>query len=175
MIFAGIGARETPKHILLEMIAIGKWIHFGGIHWIRSGHAPGADQAFEEGAQERCVAYVPWSGFEKTFQSKAILRNPLFTLKLEELARKYHPTYDRLSLGAKKLMMRNGCQVLGEELNSPVKAVICWTKDGKDVGGTSQAIRIARAHDIPILNMALAEYNSAQKVIAVLENMATNL
>jgi hypothetical protein len=43
--------------------------------------------------------------------------------------------------------------VLGADLASPSRFVIAWTEDGEAVGGTGQAIRIARAHDIPVLNL----------------------
>lgn len=51
--------------------------------------------------------------------------------------------------------MRNVCQILGADLHTPVQMVICWTKGGKLVGGTAQALRIARANNIPIFNLAL--------------------
>jgi hypothetical protein len=35
-----------------------------------------------------------------------------------------------------------------------VEFVVCWTKHGGEVGGTAQAMRVARAHAIPIFNLA---------------------
>jgi hypothetical protein len=34
-----------------------------------------------------------------------------------------------------------------------VKFVLCWTPGGKDVGGTAQALRIARHYDIYVCNL----------------------
>lgn len=31
--------------------------------------------------------------------------------------------------------------------------VVCWTSDGKDSGGTGQALRIARDRNIPVYNL----------------------
>lgn len=50
-------------------------------------------------------------------------------------------------------MARNAMQIAGRDCKTPADVVICWTKDGKEVGGTSQAIRIARAKNIPVLNL----------------------
>ena len=50
-------------------------------------------------------------------------------------------------------MGRNSYQVLGYHLDSAVDFILCYTKNGKDVGGTSQAIRIARDYNIPIFNI----------------------
>lgn len=51
-----------------------------------------------------------------------------------------------------KLQARNSYQILGLDLNTPSNFVICWTKNGKGSGGTGQAIRIARAYNIPIFD-----------------------
>ena len=148
---AGIGSRETPSDVLVEMTKIGEWckeINFT----LRSGHADGADWAFEIGAQENCTAYLPWNGFNKHLVSKAdwvvYERNP----ETVALARKYHPAYDRLSFGAKKLMERNVWQVLGPTLNNKVAVIVCWTKGGKGEGGTGQALRVARGYNIPVID-----------------------
>ncbi|PZR90892.1 MAG: hypothetical protein DI537_17555 [Stutzerimonas stutzeri] len=69
------------------------------------------------------------------------------------IARHFHPAWDRCSQGAKKLHMRNVPQVLGQTLSSPARFVLCWTKDGGATGGTGQAIRIADAIGIPVLNL----------------------
>lgn len=69
-IIAGIGSRETPSTILDAMTFIGLWCRENNI-WVRSGHAQGADWAFECGAQENCIAYLPWKGFNTELKSKA--------------------------------------------------------------------------------------------------------
>ena len=50
-------------------------------------------------------------------------------------------------------MARNAMQISGRDCKSRTDIVICWTKGGKDVGGTSQAIRMARSFDIPVFNL----------------------
>jgi hypothetical protein len=64
--FAGIGSRETPIDVLDIMQKLS--IVFAKKGWIlRSGHAPGADQAFEKGCDKvngPKEIYIPWKGFE---------------------------------------------------------------------------------------------------------------
>ena len=53
-------------------------------------------------------------------------------------------------------MARNICQVLGEDPTDPSgysKVVVCWTPKGGIIGGTGQALRIAKRYDIPVLNL----------------------
>ena len=72
--------------------------------------------------------------------------SPLFGIcpRAFELAKKYHPQWKALSQAGQKLMARNGYQVLGPELDSPAKFIVCWTENGELKGGTSQALRIAK-------------------------------
>lgn len=165
---AGIGSRETPKDILKEMKTIGEWCRISGIT-VRSGHADGADWAFESGAQDLCVAYVPWDGFNSHLDSDATVVIPKFTKEIMELAEQFHPAWNKLTYGVKKLIARDGLQVLGSDLMTPAKAIVCWTKHSQIVGGTGQALRIAQTYKIPIINMCQPEFATANQVIAKLK------
>lgn len=147
--YTGIGSRDTPSDIMELMTMMAK--HLSRNNWIlRSGGAGGADQAFEAGCDNvngSKEIYIPWANFEKS-NSKLIVSNP----KSFEMAEKYHPYWHNLSSGAKKLQARNCHQVLGSDLKSPSNLVICYTKNGKGQGGTGQAIRIAKAYNIPIFD-----------------------
>jgi hypothetical protein len=52
-------------------------------------------------------------------------------------------------------MARNAMQVLGPDLDTPSKVVVCWTKNGKTSGGTGQALRISLYHGVPIFNLGV--------------------
>lgn len=147
--YTGIGSRETPFEILKIFNNIGKYLADKN-YILRSGHAKGADQAFEHGCNEasgKKEIYLPWANFEGS-NSKLVVEN----LKAYEIAQKFHPYWHNLKDGARKLQARNSHQVLGKNLNTLSNFIICWTKDGKDIGGTAQAIRIARHYEIPIFN-----------------------
>jgi hypothetical protein len=135
--FAGIGSRQTPVAVQRDMEQIA--FELGKRKWLlRSGHAPGADQAFERGyvkAGGRPEVYLPWNGFEGSESPKSMI-----TEAGCELAASLHPNWDACSWGARRLLIRNGYQILGYMLNDPVQVIIYW--QGRK-GGTEQALRVA--------------------------------
>jgi hypothetical protein len=154
--YAGIGSRETPPVVCDRMTAIAEVLEFLG-YTLRSGGADGADMAFEKGVLAHKEIWLPWRGFNNNqslfFVPESINKMGFQNKEWEEIrrvAKYYHPAWERLSQGGQRLMMRNVCQVLGIDLNTPVDFIICWTKDGKASGGTGQALRIAKEYDIPI-------------------------
>lgn len=143
MIYAGIGSRQTPDNVCAQMQAWANYFACVGFV-LRSGHARGADQAFELG----CDSALPGHQAKHIFTPDRSIHYPAWF----DHAAKFHPAWDRCSPMAKALHARNSAIVLGRELNAPVKFVVCWTKDGKASGGTGQALRIAEHHQIPIFN-----------------------
>lgn len=144
--YAGIGSRETPLEIKDKIKIIVEYLN--KLDYImRSGGAPGADTFFEEYAINKEI-YLPWRNFNG---NDSPLHHP--TKDALNMAMKYHPNWYRLSIGARKLMARNCFQVLGQDLKTPVKFIVCWTKDGGATGGTGQALRIAEELKIPIYNL----------------------
>jgi hypothetical protein len=144
-LYAGVGSRETPPDILARMTAIA--VKASIKDWtLRSGAADGADSAFEAGAKDKEI-WLPWRGYNKHF-SQLIVRPGAIAI-----ASKFHPAWDRCSQGAQKLHGRNMHILLGEDLNTPVEFVVCWTKDGLASGGTGQAIRAAKHYKIPVYNL----------------------
>lgn len=142
--YAGIGSRKTPERILNQMNAIAIMLQQDG--WIlRSGGAAGADTAFEQGAGVKKEIF-----YARDADAAAM-----------NLAEQYHPAWTRCSSSAQKLLARNGYQILGRDLKTPSKFVVCWTPDGGPSGGTDQALRIAAAHDIPIFNLHRASADKA--------------
>lgn len=152
--YAGIGSRETPTEILELFENIGTCLANKGLI-LRSGHAPGADKAFEKGCDKvngKKEIFLPWRGFEGSSSDLVVCDQ-----KAWEIAEEHHPYWHNLSDGARKLQARNSHQVLGWDLETPSKFVICWTKGGKGSGGTGQAIRIAKHYNIPIFDVGLYE------------------
>lgn len=136
-LYAGIGSRLTPKFILELMFKYAKSLGDLG-YKLRSGGAKGADKEFESGT---------------LLANREIFLEEHATPECIELSSKYHPAWDRCNDYAKRLHGRNAMILLGQNLDNPVDFVICYTIDGKDSGGTGQAMRIARAYNIPIYNL----------------------
>lgn len=126
---------------------------------LRSGGADGADKAFEDGCDDatgKKEIFLPWKGFNKN--SSTLYPPPDGAMRIAE---EIHPAWKALREPARKLVARNMQQVLGKELTSGVKFVICWTKDGCEsyktysirTGGTGTAISLASLNNIPIFNL----------------------
>jgi len=147
--YAGIGSRETPQDIQAFMAEIASFLESRKMI-LRSGAADGADAAFERGVKDPNMKeiYLPWKGYNK-HPSELCHVYP----DAMKFASKYHPSWESISPGAQRLIARDGYQVVGLDLQKPVRFVVCWTKKGKEAGGTGQAIRIARQFDIPVLNL----------------------
>lgn len=155
--YAGIGSRETPPTVLELMSEIS--VKLSQNEWVlRSGGANGADSAFEKGCKDQAQIFLPWSGFNSKYPSQRdmyVLSEKLPTWEeAQKIAKKFHPNPSALKSGAMKLMARNIYQVLGPDLSSPSKMVICWTPQAKITGGTGQALRLAIDKSIPIYNLA---------------------
>jgi len=153
-VYTGIGSRETPGPILALMGRISARMDRLGLT-LRSGGADGADSAFEE-CSTRKEIFLPYNGFNGRHHDGVSYFDYLLCPGRElaqESVEQFHPAPSRLFDKGRKLMARNAMQVLGRDCKSPTDVVVCWTKNGKDVGGTSQAIRIARFHNISVLNL----------------------
>ena len=83
----------------------------------------------------------------------AIVRNKDLISETERIASEVHPAWDRCNEWARGMHSRNCHQILGYDLQSPVDAVICWTPDGKVVGGTATALKLSMKAGIPIFNL----------------------
>jgi hypothetical protein len=117
---------------------------------LRSGGAIGADMAFELSCVTKEI-FLPWKGYN---DNKSMLFPP--DPQAYEISKNFHPNWNKLSDGAKKLMARNAHIILGLDLVSPVDFVVyCAPLDdvGNVKGGTGQGIRIANHYNIPTYNI----------------------
>lgn len=179
--YAGIGSRDIPPNIKRIMHDIAESLSSEG-YILRSGNATGSDQAFASGVKnDLAQIWLPWKEFEIDFQKEH--PNHEYRLVGDECCpgepdpeawdsvKLFHPNYKKMKEGnsAKyyqfmRFMSRNYRQVRGwGEPDS--RFVICWTHDGTDVGGTGQAIRIARHYCIPVFNLYNMTMSSVFKEI----------
>jgi hypothetical protein len=154
--YAGIGSRGTPEDIQYLMFSLAFLLENEG--WtLRTGCAPGADQAFAKLGNGQW--FLPWPSFEQQFVKRWLKNAVVFkepTPAAYEVTRLFHPGYDKLGQAAKKLHARNAHQILGPNLDQSeaVEFVLCWTPDAKGGGGTGQALRIAEALGITVFDLA---------------------
>lgn len=157
VVYTGIGSRSTPHEALYLMTSIATKLDVWG--WtMRSGGADGADTAFE-GASRKEI-YLPWLGFNGK-QGSTPTKDAFL------IAETHHPRWHALDRNVRALHARNAHQILGADCKTPAAFVICWTPDGSTgvttakTGGTGQAIRIARAYDVPIFNLQRDDHRAA--------------
>ena len=151
--YSGIGARATPPEVLNLMTRAAFALLKRG-YVLRSGHAIGADSAFERGAGDAAQIFLPvpgWRSSESVFHPAA-LGDELWG-RAREIAAAHYPAFASLSRFVQDLHTRNVFQVLGPTLDSASEFVLCWTADGEASGGTGQALRIAATHGVPVYNL----------------------
>ena len=168
-IYAGIGSRKTPSEVCAVFASLAG--RLGQAGWtLRSGRAQGADSAFECGAravQGSCEIFLP-NKHNYMSMEQITRENPEpwkqtgyldevtgSVLGCKVIARLLHPNGKNLSPHALELHARNTYQILGQDLNTPVQFVVCWTEGGRGEGGTGQALRLAKMLNIPILDFGV--------------------
>lgn len=160
--YAGIGARNTPTHILETMRETAKLLAKDG-HVCNTGAALGADQAFANaavGANGNVCLYLPWTSYESKWcgivtdmpigNVRVFILNAMH-VKAYESVDQFHPAPGKLSQGVRKLHARNYLIIDNSNF------VVCWTPEGKTVGGTGQGIKIANYLEIPVYNLGNPE------------------
>lgn len=156
--YAGIGTRtiDEKEEKLIGKIAAQlskKFVCY-------SGNADGSDQAFQRGSGGKCVLYLPWIGFEaENYDYMHALDHFDLGKSVEGHAsvKEFHPNKN-LKYGQRMMMARNYHQIMGYKNYPRVSFVVfCADEDekGNVEGGTGQAIRIARAKNIPTVNIRL--------------------
>lgn len=167
MNYAGIGSRETPDWVIDVMEKMGAWLAKKGDK-LRSGGADGADSAFERGCDSvggKKEIFLPWKGFNRKVENEQVFCKYNNIEEAVAIAKKYHPYWENLSQGGRALQARNSYQVLGKDLSTPSDFVVCYTKDGKEKGGTAQAMRIAKDVGVPIFNIGNYKQQEMQAMV----------
>jgi hypothetical protein len=150
--YAGIGARDgVPDFIIQHMEMLAQQFASQGII-LRSGAARGSDSAFERGcdhAHGPKQIFLPHLGFNS---HSSTLTPPQAAFDLID---SMWSDVKHRSSHVRQLFARNCQQILGPNLDDPSDLVICWTRDGKAIGGTGRAIQVANKFSIPVVNLYL--------------------
>lgn len=172
-----IGSRATPEDILTLMQRASSKLNSEG--WrVRSGGADGADSCAEQ--QDNYLnwnmqIYLPWEGFNGRSSSNRGYINSTKCSTYSEaasIAKEVHPNWKACSRGAQALHTRNVYQILGYNLDTPSKFVVCWAEPTSDMvnvkGGTGTAVRLALQNNIPVINLWYE--NDRKRVLKYLED-----
>ncbi len=174
--YAGVGSRSALDPILELVESLARKLALGG--WtLRTGMSPGVDQAFYRGAVAVggvVELYLPWAGFEAEAlafprrsggagDGRVRVQNAP-SAQAYELAARYHPRWRALREPERLLLARDVHQVLGVDLRTPVSFALCWTAEGSTDGkclfsdGTGQALRVAAARGIEVVNLSRPDH-----------------
>ena len=155
MLITGVGSRKTPANVLEAFEKFARTASRGPYGaWFRSGHADGADYAFEKGAGDKCIVYLPWDSFN--CQLPILGRGMALNIVDEDALRiveEHEPYAARCSNGVKLLKCRNVFQVMGRDMCKMSDLLVCWTPNGDASGGTGLAIKLARSNNIPVIDV----------------------
>ena len=159
-IYTGVGTRNLPANMVPELERVIKRLNNLG-YTARTGNADGVDAVFVKNAS-KVEIYEPKDATNLT----------------RKIVKEIHPNFNALRRKAGmvgvNLMARNTNQVFGKKLNVPSDFVIAYTQDGiesfhertNESGGTGQAIELASRKGIPVINMALPDWEERlEKVI----------
>lgn len=129
----------VPEEVIKYLEELGYYLGSMGFT-LNSGGATGCDQAGER-------------GFDKGNFPKNIRKAKHATPEAIELASKYHDAWYQCTDYVRQLHGRNSMIILGDDLKTPVEAVICYAVS-EIRGGTALGIKIARDYGIPVFNLA---------------------
>lgn len=139
--YGGFGSRKTPPEIQKEMTKIATFLEQKGFI-LHTGDADGADKAFKRGVKN--------SNNVRVFTAHANIPKEAF-----QIAEHFHPAWYACKPFVMRLLARNSQIILGEFLHDQILFGICWTPNGKVVGGTGHDIRICNGYKIPVYNLAI--------------------
>lgn len=156
---ACFGSRETPTEVKKLMHDLAQWMVLQGAE-LASGHADGADQAYELGAlirPEKFTVCLPWATYNKEVPVAKGMRVVVLAqlpqaqkLNLLGTAKQYHGAWERLSDGAKLLHGRN--ILIGEGASWGFTYLNHGRVGG---GGSGQCYRYLQAHGVPVVDLAI--------------------
>lgn len=162
--YTGVGSRRSPADVLAYMERVAAALAARG-YALRSGHAAGADRAFERGAGGKAVIYLPWPGFGVT-PYRDDPGCPVLGETVVPRRGVLHANHDRLTLmglrpascpdSHKMLHGRDVCQVVGHGAADILSDfVLCWAPvvAGTPVGGTATAMLFAKDLGVPVYNL----------------------
>lgn len=161
MFYTGVGRRNTPKAIQLIQQQLAMDLEGRG-YVLRSGGADGSDSAFERGVTvpDYKEIFISWSGFNGRTAGPGVI--DATTLENYDqaiaIAKGVHPVWDKLTRGPRAHHTRNVYQVLGRDLATPSRFLLCWAEyqgNNRNVvkGGTNTALQLALRNGVPSLNL----------------------
>jgi len=135
---AFIGSRAAPPQVLATGRCLARIVHRAGYALV-SGGAAGFDTVVD--GIPGVIVYPPGHKQHTPAHDKAM-----------DIVLSLHPAPDRARKYGRYLA-RDVFIITGDAFDALVWAVVCWTPDGKDSGGTGNGIRVANHYNVPVFNL----------------------
>ena len=152
--YAAISNDNAPSHVVEQFKKIAMDMETRGYTMRTSGNK-GVEEIIESLVSNKEV-HVAWKGFNQretqfTRVDKAAI----------ELVGTLHPAFNDLKDSVKTIIARYAHVILGKDLKSPVRCVVCWTEDGAEsakevtsrTGVVGHVIILCQSLSIPIHNL----------------------
>lgn len=153
LVYAGIGSKSVDSGTFQVFKEMAEEAASAG-YILRTGSALGVDTAFLIGCREML-------GHEEVFKRKDCTHEALeYAQKL--LGEECWEVCDEFT---RNVHGRNCMIILGKDLQTPVKFVLCWTPNAELTEGTRTAVLTAQAEKIPVYNFADLEVARLQRDI----------
>jgi hypothetical protein len=143
--WTGVGSQKTPPQVGQVMTRLSAY--FETLRFVlRTGGASGADTYFYNGLNRKndntLQMFHPWKGFSSS-GSDDHYRAHYPQNKAFEMMEEIHPKPRLLTQAGRKLHARNIHQVLGPDLDHPIKSafLVCWTPGGGGCRGNKDRNR----------------------------------
>ena len=156
--YVGIGDAKTPPEVLQKMSSLAATLASKGWTVRHTGNNEGPDIAFEQ-AGGPAEAYIAWKGFNNR-QSEFIPPKAVHP-EVITIMKQYMPTFDNVKPGVHKIIARGVYAVIGKDLRSPARFLVCWSPDGAEsaaektskTGFMGMPIALASNLRIPVFNL----------------------
>jgi hypothetical protein len=157
--YAGLGDQNTPESVLAQMAELARDLEAQG--WtLRVDGTPKPGNSFKDQAP-RHELHLPCKGFDNQ-ESKYVLwpKDPNYE-KARLIAKEFNPVFDTLPKGVQAILAAKVTALLGLDLKSHVKFLICWSPDGAEhasqksakTGFMGMPVALASAAGIRIFNL----------------------
>ena len=152
--YACLGNKEAPQEVIDHMVRLVQDLDREG--WtLRTSGGEGPEERIEI-ETERKEIHLPWAKFNN--RESKFCRNDK---NANDIVSSFHPTFGSLKPAVQAIVARQAHVILGKDLRSPVRFLICWSEDGAEDGKTksiktgymSMPIAIAHSLSIPIFNL----------------------
>ena len=156
--YVGLGNDDAPQDVLEKMTEIAKILAERGWTLRHTGNIKGPDVAFEKGAGPS-EAYIAWKGFNER-QSEFIPPKNVHP-EVVTIMKQYMPTFDNIKPGVHKIIARSVYAIIGKDLRSPARFIVCWSADGAENAANKTAktgfmglpIAFGSSLNVPVFNL----------------------